>query len=909
VPLAVVFPVAAALAALFAQAAPAPGAPPPTLVAPAPGAPRPLAAPAPPPLAAPAPPLPVVPPAPPPLVGPPAPFVPAVRPHLRAVRTAKRPVIDGKLDDPVWQQAIPSDTFTQHFPYEGAPPSERTVVRVLYDDDAIYFGIDCEQVRSPVVKRLMRRDTQLPSDSVWIDIDSRRDGVSAFHFGINASGVLSDAVHFNDLDYSYDWDAVWEGKAADTPRGYSVELRIPLYVLRFEALPLQDWGLQMRRFIEARQEYDDWAFYPRSAGSYVPLFGRLDDLANLRPHRAWQLQPFELGRVRHRSAEAVAGQSTLAHGWDYKLSGGLDAKVALTNELTLALTVLPDFGQVEADSVVLNLSTYETFFPEKRPFFLEGIDTFATPRQLLYTRRIGHQPPAPTLKPTDANLVDAPEPSTIYGATKLVGTIGGRTTLGVLSAFTGPNDVDVLTMAGAIERRRIEPPSLYNVVRLKRLVGPDSSVGMMATATNRFEPIYEPDAKCAASQQAPAPDQRCTNDAYAISADGRWRSPDGDYVAGAQALATALVHGPARSESDAILVQPGHLAPGGSLEIDKVGGKHWVWSLAQQVSGRQLEFNDLGYLDRKNDYLASGYVTYRTIEPWWKTVETRTSIGGDFRRTLDGIDLPHGLAVNTYLQLTNYWTVLVQGLLRGAYHDDREVGTPNAAAPEQGPNGAALERAARVGGELWLTGDPRRRVLWSVYGQALHMRDGRHLEAHGDLTLRVLPQLELELIPTASYDEGEPRYVSSASSASTLVFGAQEARSLGATLRANYTFTPELTLQFYSQAFLARVHYTRFFDIVGMDVGYRQRIDLDDLTPTTVPATTATDTLTSTLNVNVVLRWEFRLGSIAYLVYTRAQTPTFTPGNGATSLDIHPIVAGSAAIDVLMLKIAYWFGR
>ena len=426
-------------------------------------------------------------------------------------------------------------------------------------------------------------------------------------------------------------------------------------------------------------------------------------------------------------------------------------------------------------------------------------------------------------------------------------------------------------------------------MRAKTLLGADSSVGVLATGTNRFEPLHFPGQLCPATQIAPARDQRCTNDAYAFAVDGRWRSPGGDYAVGALALGTALVHGPPRGEPDGIDVQPGQVAGGASLDVDKVGGKHWIWSLDQQISGRQLEYNDLGYLDRKNDYLGSFSLQYRTIEPWWKTHETRTSLIGDFRTTLDGIDLPRGGALQTYWILANYWSFVAQTDLRAAWHDDREVG-----------NGAALERAARMGGEVTLVGDPRRRVGWSFFGQALHITDGQHLEAHGSLTWRALPQLELELDPTASYDEGEPRFISAVS-----LFGAQEARSLGATLRASYTFIPELSLQVYSQAFLSRVHYTRFFE--GPTVGNRQRIDLSSLTPTAAPLT-PTDTMTSTLNVNVVLRWEFRLGCTAFLVYTRAQTPTLTPSlNGATSLEVRPILNGRAATDVIMLKIAYWF--
>jgi hypothetical protein len=871
VPNALALPLGTALAWLFAQV-PAPGVAPPAGVAPAQGvAPAGVAA------------------------------APGARPRLAAARTPKPPTIDGKLDDAVWSAAPASDAFTQHFPEEGAPPSERTTVRVLYDDDAIYIGVDCEQVHAPVVKRLMRRDTQNASDGVWLDIDSRRDGVSAFHFSVNAAGVLGDAIHFNDTDYSSDWDAVWEGRAADTPRGYSIEMRIPLYVLRFEARPIQDWGFQVRRFIEARQETDDWAFFSRRAGSYVPLFGRLEGLAELRPRRALQLRPFVLGRARFRAADASADLGTVTHGFDWGGSAGLDAKAAVTNELTLDLALNPDFGQVEADAVVLNLSTFETFFPEKRPFFLEGIDTFATMRQLLYTRRIGHQPATPTRAGSE-RFIDLPEPSPIYGAAKLVGTIGGRTTLGLLSAVTGGNDVVVRTMESPTRTldvtRHAEPPSAYHVLRLKRLVAANAEVGVLATATNRWEPLYAPGQVCDATGVAPAADGRCTNDAYAAAADGRWRSASGDYAVSGQALATALVHGPPRAQVDGVPVRPGVVAGGGSLTVEKGGGSHWLWSAAQQLSGRQLEYNDLGYLDRKNDAAGTFGLTYRTVEPWWRTIETRTTLQAYVRRTLDGVDLANQLTLASYVILPNFWTLAADVVTKGSTHDDREIG-----------DGTALERASRAGGDLSLASDPRRRFSWSLSGQALRLPNGRHYEAHGDVTLRALPQLELDFDPVATYDEGEPRYVAT-TGLHDYLFGTQQARSLGATLRASYTFTPELSLQLYTQAFLARVHYGRFFD--GQTTGARARLDLSALTPVAAPATNAVmspDRLTSTLNVNVVMRWEYRLGSTLFLVYTRAQTPALVPAmSGATSLDLGPIVHGRAAIDVLMVKLSYWWG-
>lgn len=798
---------------------------------------------------------------------------------------------------------MPSTAFTQHFPDEGAPPSEPTSVRVLYDDEAIYVAVDCTQLRAPLVRRLMRRDRDLPSDGVWIDIDSRNDGVSAFHFGVNAAGVLNDGVHSNDVDFSRDWDGNWQAKVAMTEHGYSVEIRIPLGNLRFERLPVQEWGFQVRRFIDARQETDDWAFLPRSAAGVVSRFGRLTGLIDLRPGWRVELRPFELGRLRHRDADAAA---SLAHGTDASLSGGIDVKAHLTPELTLDLSVLPDFGQVDADTLVLNLSTYETFFPEKRPFFLEGTDTFATMRTLLYTRRIGRQPASPALAAapgTTEALVDAPDPSSIWGAVKLVGRLGKRTTVGLLSALTGPNRAGVqVTDAGGARttrRRLADPLTAFNVLRLRQYTGANSDAGLLFTATNRFEPAG---AVCPATGVAAPPGVgRCFNDAYTGSADARWRSPDGDYLVAAQAVGSLLEGGGARTQPDGESVVPGRIAPGATLWATKQGGAHWLWSLGQILSGRRLELNDLGYLDRKNDYLASLDLSYRTIELWRGTVETRSTLQLRYRQSLDGLNLYNAVELNTWWTAASFWSFYGELHYRGARFDDRETG-----------DGTALERAGLFGVEWSLATDPRRRVVGSMFGQAHRISNGTHLEARGQITFRLRPQLDLDLLPSLVYQSGEPRYVSVAApdglGAVTYTFARQLARNVGATLRASYTFTPELTLQAYAQLFLLAEHFSDFTTFSAAAPGQHARVRLGDLTPA-APPTTNPDVQQTALNVNVVLRWEFRLGSTMYLVYTRSQAPSLTlqPGEEA-ALDLRPAWHGRASIDVLMLKVSYWFG-
>ncbi|HVT07589.1 MAG TPA: DUF5916 domain-containing protein [Polyangia bacterium] len=831
-------------------------------------------------------------------VAPPEPPKPPVvaLPQIRAMRAVKPPKIDGRLDDPAWPAAPVSDAFTQHYPDEGAPPTERTFVRVLYDDRNLYVGIDCWQTHSPIVRRLQRRDGFLPSDGVWIDIDSRDDGVSAYHFSVNAAGVLLDGIHYNDTNFSADWDAIWEAKVADTGHGYSVEFRIPLTSLRFTARPVQSWGFQVRRAIDARQETDDWAFFPRHGASFVHFFGRLDDLSGLPPPSLFEATPFVLGKLEHRAAGA---QNVLSHGWFAGGSAGLGALAHLTNELTLDLAVNPDFGQVEADTVILNLSTFETFFPEKRPFFLEGLDVFATLRPVFYTRRIGRQPATPTLSTGEA-LVALPDPTRIWGAVKMSGTVGGRTTVGVLSALTGENDVDVQRPDGVRRARLAEPVTTYNVLRLKRLVAANADVGLLATATNRFDPVVPAGTVCPATLAAPT-GGRCTNDAYVLSLDGRWRSRSGDYALAWQAIGSALSGGAPRAEPDGIPIQPGQPAGGASAYVAKEGGPHWLWSVWQHVTGRQLEFNDLGYLERKNDVNGSYTLSYRTLHAWWRTIETRTNLQLNLRETLDGLNLWRELLANTTVTLASFWSVTFEVHGRADYYDDREMG-----------DGSALQRPGNVGALVSLATDPRKRVIGSLSGTVDRRSGGYHTDLHGQLTLRLLPQLQIDLLPTVGTDSGAPRYVGT--DATPLIvgdvadyrFGVQTAVSAGATVRAAYTFTPQLSLQFYTQLFLAKVNYDGFY--VYPKQSFRERVDLAALIPAAPPAASP-DSEQATLNVNLVLRWEYRLGSTLFLVYTRAQTPALAvPGGGTGQLELAPIWRGRASDDVLMAKLAYWLG-
>ncbi len=806
-------------------------------------------------------------------------------PHLAAARAATPPVLDGRLDEAVWQAAPASDAFTQSKPVDGTPPGDRTVVRVLYDDDNVYVGIDCPQ-SDPVVARLTRRDRWVESDRVSVSLDTRGDGKTAFEFSINAAGVLSDGLHFNDTDYNENWDENWEGAVARTSRGWSAELRIPLRVLRFPARAVQSWGLQVKRYVSARNESDEWAHIPRSVAGEVSHYGVLDGLVGLRSHAPIELRPFVVGTVRRYDPQS----SALARGVSLGVAAGMDIKWHVSQSLTLDATILPDFGQVEADQIILNLTSYEIYYPEKRPFFLEGVETFATPLQLLYTRRIGRAPDYPTLAGFSSTgapgtsplgteqLVGTPLPSTIYGAAKLAGDLGGQWTYGELVAMTERQSVVVQEPNGSRVNRLVDPYTAYGVLRLKREVGANAHVGLIFTATDRVEsgaayPVYAglgpgggPAELCPTSYTifpvTPAPGARCFHDAYAAGVDGRWRSPSGEYTVTGQVIGTLIHGGPPRALPDGTVIQSGDAGPAANLRAAKEGGKDFVGAVELEAYGRDVDFNDLGFMARQNVVKAHLNGEYRVLEPRGATLETHTGFDYSEQDNLDGENQGRSLVVGNRTRFKNFWGMFVEAYLRPRHWDDREMG-----------DGASLQRGALVGLEVGFHSDSRKRVSGGLWTQTQVIEDGFQLQGDGNVSLKVLPQWDVDLLPNWLYTTGESRYFNL--QGSSYLFGRQRAQSLSLTLRSTYTFTPRLTLQAYAQAILESEHFSDFSYFPARGKG--TQVHLSDLRPVTFPVYENPDFESGTINASLVGRWEYRLGSTLFLVYTHVAEQRHLP--------------------------------
>jgi hypothetical protein len=807
----------------------------------------------------------------------------------RMVRTQVAPRIDGRLDEPAWQTAPADARFVQNFPLPNQPPSEVTELRLLYDDRALYVGIRAHDTNpSAIVERLTRRDRDNDADQIMIGIDSRFDRVSAYHFGVNVSGVLVDALRFNDTDFSTDWDGVWNAAVSRDQGGYAVEMEIPWSSLRFEgSSPVL--GLQVRRFLARNKETDEWVHIPRTAGAEVSRYGRLVGATGLGPTRLVQISPY------------VAARSTLGHGagpdQDLELvpNGGVDLKVGLSSSLTLDATVNPDFGQVEADQVQLNLTTLELFFPEKRPFFLEGIELFAQPLQQFYTRRIGRTPPAVRLVEGET-LESAADAGRIFVASKVTGQLNRRFSIAAIDALTSAQEASVRKADGSVAEREVEPLANYGIVRVRGESG-NSSVGLTATAVNRFE-AAPTERNC---KEGIETRERCTRDAYALGADARLFTRDGAWGLHLQGIVSHLEHGPARTLPDGTVVVSGDSGVAYQVSGGKFGGDLFTFGARYVAFSPAFEINDVGFNPQANIQRVGGVFTLRSTRPLGPTLERSLEMFSGNRLTFAGVRLSSSVGGAMSTQLANFWTLRAGGGYTLEGLENRET-----------RDGALVERPAYWFWDAKVETDSRRRVKAELSVEGATREAGAYHFGQATLFFKLFSQLELDVTPRVTQSYGDYRFYTKEAQpggASVYRFAALEATSYDLTLRGTYTFTPRLTLQAYAQLFVAAKHYSDFRSILA--VGERPRLRVSAFQremcahPTSGVCEPTEDDREGSINANVVLRWEYRPSSALMAVYTRQETQAaYDPKEGIGASSLSAFGSGSA-VDQLLVKLTY----
>lgn len=529
-------------------------------------------------------------------------------------------VLDGRLDDAAWRDARFFSDFVQKDPVEGAEPTERTEVAFMYDGDALYVGARMYSNDPATIQALVsRRDRGAQSQHIWISLDTYRDGRTAYSFGITASGVRMDWYHPSDNEFHIDmsWDPVWEGKAHIDSLGWTAEMRIPFSQLRFNHRAVQRWGLNVDRWIPERNEDVFWIPVPKNETGWSSRMGTLEGIEGIVPSRRLELSPYAASNAIVRSEPDASDPFDGRFNVGGRFGG--DLKLGLGPNFTLDAAINPDFGQVEADPAVVNLSAFEVFFPERRPFFTEGRQVLSgAGAGYFYSRRIGQAPRGRA----DGDYFDRPNTSTILGASKVTGRTAGGLSVGALGAVTAREHVrtfDVTT--NRFGRSEAAPLTAYGVVRLQQEFGAAASTaGFILTGVRR--------------DIAPGDPLASEYNRTAITGGGDWnlRFNGGEYevrgsagfshVEGDRVKILQLQESSARyfqrPDADYVRVDSTRTALTGyrsSLSVAKNGGRHWLWDAFFLYQSPDFELNDIGRLSTTDNIAAFATLRYRETQP------------------------------------------------------------------------------------------------------------------------------------------------------------------------------------------------------------------------------------------------------------------------------------------------------
>jgi len=855
---------------------------------------------------------------------------------LRAVRVTKPPVIDGQLNDEAWSVAVASGSFTQQDPDEGRPATEDTDIRIVFDDSAIYIGVRMfDRQADQIARRLSSRDVDADADSIAVYLDTMHDHQNGAMFRVSAANVQKDAILFNDTWRDDTWDAVWQSAVSIDEKGWSAELRIPLSQLRFPSAATQTWGFNAARFIRRNNETSWLELVPKNQNGLASRMAHVTGLDGLRPKRHLELLPYAAARSEFVAPADRA--DPFNDGARAFASAGLDAKYGVTSNLTLDATVNPDFGQVEVDPAVINLTAFETFFPEKRPFFLEGAQIFdnfgrngatdfwgfnSSEPTIFYSRRIGR---SPQIDPP-GDFVYAPTSTTILGATKLTGRTPSGWNLGLLDALTGR---EFARTATGLERTRleVEPFTNYFVARAARDIGRRANVGLIATSVAR-------------SLDTPAAQEALPSRAFVGGADGYWFLGDGrDWVITGKIAASHVEGSPAaiatlqeaaqryfqRPDAPHVSFNPNRTSLSGQfsrVNLNRNGGNLRLNAALWGVSPG-FEANDAGFLTVGDRAGAHAVLFWRKTQPDGFTRQRNVWVAKwytwNFGRELQG----DCVNASSWLQWHNYWETWGGFGLRRQVQDDRLTrGGPSALAPSGGDwrVGTGTDWRSPVSLNVFIS-----RGWDDAGGWNNNTNFSVNIKPSARVTINTGPQL-MRSQTVAQYVTSTIDPTATATYAGRYVFGRLAQTQLSLPTRATVVLTRNMSIQVYAQPLLAEGNYRQFgelaaprtftFHTYGADqssIDFDPRTNIYTVSPDQsagAPSFTFTnpDFNTKSMRLNAVLRWELKPGSTLYTVWTRQQEDDRYPGDFKVDRDASALLSATGN-DVFMVKLAYWIGR
>ena len=873
---------------------------------------------------------------------------PTPPPEARAVALQEAIRLDGLLDEAVWQTAPAASDFRQNQPNEGQPATQRTEVRFAFDDAALYVGARMfdAQGAAGVQTRLVRRDGSANADYVEVIFDTYHDHIGRLFFMVNPSGVRNDA---NGLGGGGDdsWDPVWEVKTNIDSLGWTAEMRIPFSQMRYPATAEeQTWGLQIWRQENRLNELSQWAFWGLTETGGPPRFGHLTGLRITRAPGRAELLPYVVGRSASLPVINPSDPFQKAHAWDGRL--GADARILLTSNLTLNATVNPDFGQVEVDPAVVNLSAFETFFDERRPFFVEGAGYFGfgglncyfcsnvSSLSTFYTRRIGRSPQMggnAFAKAGDSSYADIPENTTILGAAKLTGRTPSGWSIGALDAVTRQERAIFQRSDRTRGAATVEPFTNYFVGRVAKDLRGGATV-LRAIGTSVVRDLNDPYLGARLSRHA---------ESFGIGTDMWFGKRDyllmaqvaGTQVTGDTAAIRRLQFSPARyfqrpdrgNGSNGLLsdaFDPTLTALRGLGAYGRFSREtgNLLWEVSTNLRTPGFENNDIAFLSRADYWWMSANIFPQWTKPtrWYR--QLFFIAGGQQQYNFDWDLTDRQVHAYGQIQPLNYWNISGFWIHRPSLFDDRLS------------RGGPVYR--RPGIDFWsanISTDSRKNVVLGWNGDIGCNRDG-DCDRSMSLSLQLRPasNVSVSLGPSASHEESGFQYVTAVGepSGTRYVFADLVQNSLSMNTRFNVTFSPNLTLELFLQPLVASGAYSRYKEYAGPRALRRLVYGVDVgtiiVTPDTAggPASIRIDPdgngvvdsaftfrdrsfALRSLRGNAVLRWEYRPGSTLFLVWTRSSESSLSRGTIDFGDDFGALWRGPSQ-NIFLIKVNYWLG-
>lgn len=824
-----------------------------------------------------------------------------------ATRIDKRPKIDGKLNDACWENGIWSGGFIQQVPNQAKAPSQETQIKILYDNSNLYVAFKCFDNGPGKIRSILSRRDEMAGDIAGIALDSYHDKQTACEFNVAASGQKVDLVHLGAYKWDMNWDAVWDGKSQVYDSLWTSEIRIPFNQIRFAPGQEQVWGMHVWRWIDRLKEEDQWKLIPIDAPAMVYLFGELRGIEGVKPKRNYEFLPYVTAKFNPDTD--LENKTTFGYG--------LNGKIGLNSGLTLDYAVNPDFGQVEADPSVLNLTSYEVFYEEKRPFFLEGntiLDFSIGDDMLFYSRRIGH---APSYTPDliDGQTMRLPENTPILSALKLTGKTRDGLSVGVVQSLTAKEHATIYSGDSKL-KMAVEPFSSYTVGRLKQDFNDGNTVlGGMITSTNRSiqddHLVFLP--KNALSGGIDF-QHNWEKRKYFLDFKGLFSDIRGEKDAIAR-LQQSSVHFYQRTDADHLEYDPDRTSLsgwGGLLQGGKRSGKfRAIGSLNWRSPG--VDLNDLGYLYQADLVEQMVNFTYKvnvpkgSIRSYYVEFEQQHDWSYGWENTQDRLKL-HG-----YLQLKNLWNAHLN--LKRFYNilDTRELrGGP--ALFKGGYNDIELFVQSNNVKDLFVGFGPRVRYYSdNVSKTELYTAYLRwQISDRFSITSRTVYDHSIDhhqFVTRTKNLGGESKYV----------VGNIDRNTISSTLRFEYFVSPEISIQYYGNPYASIGIYSNFREVAdasnkSLDLRY-QKLDhflkpnnyyLMEKEGVAQYSIKNPDFNFQELNSNLVGRWEFRPGSTLYLVWTNSRS-AYSPMLGQSIWESFGDILNVESQNVFMVKFSYWF--